>query len=168
MNETAEQMELLKRLNRTLMEKESEMVERCKQLTEKYDARLIKNGGDLQDYEILFELEYVIQNRKPRWIICGIMNKDQGINLMPLFLLAKGEDWRKEGMPDFGERWCFLMYSLNKRINILQYLCDISRIDNTISFKEKRYTTVGEGNVQFFFDNQPKAAQNNHSQNIMT
>jgi len=161
MNETVEQIELLKRLNRTLREKETEMVERCQHLTEIYEARLCKNGGDLQDYEILFELEYVIQNRKPRWIICGLMNKDHGLNLIPLFSLAKGEDWRKDGMPDFGEKWCFLMFSLYKRINILQYLCDISRIDNIISFTEKRCTKVGEGNIKLFLENHPKNATEN-------
>ena len=161
MNETAEQIELLKRLNRILREKETEMVQRSNHLTEIYEARLSKNGGDLQDYEILFELEYVIENQRPRWIICGSMNKDQVLNLIPLLSLAKGEDWRKDGMPDFGEKWCFLMYSLYKRINILQYLCDISRIDNIISFKEKRCTKVGEGNIKLFLENQPKNALEN-------
>jgi hypothetical protein len=166
MNETAEQIECLKRLNQILREKEIEMVERCQSLTERYDARLSKNGSDLQDYEILFELQYVIQNRKPRWIISGIINKAHGLNLIPLFSLARGEDWREPGMPDFGEKWCFMMYSLYKRINILQYLCNISRIDNIITFTEKRCTKVG-GNVQFFLDNQPEAAESNRSQNIM-
>ena len=65
---TAEQIEFLKNLNRALKQKEKEIVEKCQHLTKEYEARLLTRGGNLREYEILLEWDYILPNAIPKYL----------------------------------------------------------------------------------------------------
>jgi hypothetical protein len=143
MSLTPEQIEFLKNLNRALKQKEKDIVEKCQHLTKEYEARLITRGGNLHEYEILLEWDYILPNGNPKYLWSTVlMNNTEGESSISENEIGNEQEWKTDLMPELGgEKWCFLMSQLYKSGIDLDIHKALSN-GNIIDFAERQYTSL--------------------------
>jgi hypothetical protein len=134
---TLANIEFLKKINLLLTMKEKELLERCRKLFEIYEPRLIKNGGDLDDYELIIAIEYRLPNYRPRYCYETTVNKYMEDGFPDLF--ATDEDWREGKQPDWGNKWCYLMHSLWEHSSIDASIYNIISVDVELHIIEQQF-----------------------------
>ena len=143
MSLTQEQINYLKHLNSLLAQKEKELHTRCNGIHEIYERRLIKNGGELDDFEIEIVIEFDTSASMlgPKYFYNTSYNKaaDQ-------LTLTSDIDWKEEYFPDFGESWCYLLHALFSHTPGMneKTLFKIRRVDFEIHITEQQSVDVME------------------------
>jgi hypothetical protein len=143
MSLTAEQIEFLKNLNRALKQKEKDIIEKCQDLTKEYEARLITRGGNLHEYEILLEWDYILPNGNPKylWSIV-LMNNAEGESSINGYEIGIDQNCSSDLMQDCdGEKWCFLLSHIYKS-GIDLDIHSVLGSGNIIDFVERQYTSL--------------------------
>ena len=133
---TSHQISFLKRMNSLLSEKEVELFERARRLVESYQKRLVKHGGDLNDYEIEVLVEYNLLGNFPKYIYSITINKEMFDGKSQTF--GSDKDWSEESSPVLGEKWCYLMHSLYSHSKIDTSLFKIINIEFEILIREQQ------------------------------
>ena len=143
MSLSEEQINYLKRLNSLLAQKGKEMYEQCSGIYEIYEKQLIKNGGDLDDFEIEIVIEFSTSAAMlgPKYFYNMSYNKEED-----LLTFEADTDWKEEYFPDFGERWCYLLHALfSHTLGINEKtLFKIRRVDFEIHITEQQVVDVLE------------------------
>ena len=108
-----------------------------------YKKRLIKNGGDLDDYEIEIVIEFTASSAMlgPKYFYNMPYYKDEG-----LLNFEADIDWKEESFPDFGERWCYLLHALFSHTSGIneKTLFKIRRVNFEIHITEQQFVDVIE------------------------
>ena len=146
MNLSQDQLNFLKRFNSLLAQKEKELFERCKKIYEMYEKRLIKNGGDLDDFEIEIVIEFNTSAAMlgPKYFYTTQFNRQEDA-----YTLGSAEDWKEEFFPDFGEKWCYLLHALYSHTHGMnkKAFFKIMRVDFEIHITEQQFVDVIEHEI---------------------
>ena len=133
---TADNIEFLKNMNMLLTKKEKELLERSKKLFDIYETRLTKNGGGLDDYELIIAIEYRLPNLRTGYCY----NTPVNTSIQDEFsLFGADEDWREGNMPDLGDKWCYLMHSLWGHSSIDASIFNIISVDVELHIIEQQF-----------------------------
>ena len=144
---TPEEIRFLKKLNSLLTCKEMELFERCWHLVKKYNKQLIKNGGDLDDYEIEVIVEYCTSGCFPKYVYHTIADKRMCDMPDRERTFGSNADWsdRPTGtFPDIGEKVCYFMHCLYYHSRDKKSIFKIRRIDFEIAIREQQFVNLSD------------------------
>jgi hypothetical protein len=135
----------LDKLNNILLQKEQELQSRCKELFDRYNKRLAKNGGDLDDFEVEIVIEYWVSGSGPqttKYIYCDIIRQAESTG--PLTLFALNDDFMEEHWPRLSKKWCYLLHALYAHSNLGKRVFNITMLDFEIQIREQQFVKMGD------------------------
>ena len=134
---TKNQLRFLKKLNAILSQKQKEIYERSKELFVFYEKQLGTSQSRRHEKKRDFKIEIVIEWRtslaleSPKyyytiWLDWCDFNEHEYYKREKTIFSDK--DWKEEALPDFGEKWCYLMYALYSKVRNKESIYKIIRV----------------------------------------
>jgi hypothetical protein len=137
---TREQVQFLKKLNYILANKERELFERLRTISEIYEKRLKRNGGDLEDYNLDLYIEYYTGRSSPAFVY------NEAFSLRHIEFKQKqlNDDWSEVQFPKLGTRWCYTMHAFWDHNRTNKHIFKITDIWFAVRIEEQQHIKIGK------------------------